>query len=563
MARPELAEAPRPRRRRAALAGIESRLVRAVARAPANVRTKLLVAFLGIAALLILIVVLGLRVLGQSNARVERLGRLQQRASTYQTLLTQANELRQLLALRAGGASGFATLTGRKSTVPAGRSWSRVDKAIVFALSELSPSTNEATYRFVPSTSDERVLERIRSDFNAFARSLDAVLALDSTGASGEQTRPSLQRAIDADQDLFTHANALAARTDAQTSELIAANRSAYSSSQELFTVFGAGSVALALGLGLILSWSLIGPIQRTEARLAEIAAGDFSGNLDIPNRDELGALAANVNQMNDELRRLYGELETASRHKSAFLASMSHELRTPLTAIIGFSEVLHDGLAESTVETQREYLVDIIRSSRHLLDLINDVLDLSKVEAGHLALDLSRFSLREVLESGLHTVREAAHARGVTLTLDVASEVEVIEGDARLIRQVVFNLLANAVKFTPSNGRVDVSAIPSGRDDVCVAVRDSGIGIAPTDLERIFQEFQQTDGTAGGTGLGLALARRFVELHGGRITVVSELGIGSTFSFTVPCSGAKADGSSGSADHAAQSPSRAAQAER
>jgi signal transduction histidine kinase len=546
----------------AGLAGIESRLVRAVAKAPANVRTKLLVAFLGIAALLVLIVVLGLRVLGQSNARVERLGNLQQRASTYQTLLTQANELRQLLALRAGGEPGFVILTGQKSTVPAGRSWSRVDSAIVFALSELSPSTNKAIYGFVPSPSDQRALNRIRSDFKAFARAMDAVLALDSKGASSDATRPALRRAIDADRDLFTRASALAARTSAQTSDLIAANRSAYSSSQEVFTTVGAASVALALVLGLIISWSLIGPIRRTEARLAEIAAGDFSGQLDIPNRDELGALAANVNQMNAELRRLYGELETASKHKSAFLASMSHELRTPLTAIIGFSEVLHDGLSEWTIETQREYLDDIIRSSRHLLDLINDVLDLSKVEAGHLALDVSEFSLREVLESGMHTVRELANARRITLNLAVAPGVEVIEGDARLIRQVVFNLLANAVKFTPSDGRIDVSAMPSGRDNVCVAVRDSGIGIAPTDLERIFEEFQQSDGTTGGTGLGLALARRFVELHGGRISVASEVGAGSTFSFTVPCSGEDADAAARPLDHATPSLGNATRAE-
>jgi signal transduction histidine kinase len=536
MAPAEPVEAPPSQRRRDALARIESRLVGAVAGVPANVRTKLLVSFLVIAALLILIVVVGVRVLGQSNARVERLGNLQQRVSTYQTLLTQANELRQLLALRAGGEPGFATLTGQKNTDTA--AWSGVDKAIGFALSELSPSTNEATYEFVPSRSDERVLARIRSDFNAFAHALDTVSALDAKGASAKETRPSLQAAIDADRDLYKRANDLAARTSAQTSGLITANGSTYASSKDLFILFGAGSVILALGLGLIISWSLISPIQRTETRLAEIAAGDFSGRLDVPNRDELGSLAANVNQMNDELRRLYGELETASRHKSAFLASMSHELRTPLTAIIGFSEVLHDNLAETSVETQREYLGDILGSSRHLLALINDVLDLSKVEAGHLALDVSRFSLREVLESGLHTVRESAHSRGVNLTLDVAPEIDVIEADERLIRQVVLNLLANAVKFTPSGGRVDVSAEASGDEEVRVAVRDSGVGIAPADLERIFEEFQQADRTSGGTGLGLALARRFVELHHGRITVTSKVGAGSTFSFTVPRSG-------------------------
>ncbi len=151
----------------------------------------------------------------------------------------------------------------------------------------------------------------------------------------------------------------------------------------------------LALVLGLLLSWSLIGPIQRTEARLAEIAAGDFSGRLDVPNRDELGSLAANVNRMNDELRRVYGELETASRHKSEFLANMSHELRTPLNAIIGFSQVLRQRLFGEINEKQEEYLDDILSSGNHLLSLINDVLDLSKVEAGQVELEVAAFSLR------------------------------------------------------------------------------------------------------------------------------------------------------------------------
>src|SRR6185312_9904713 len=170
----------------------------------------------------------------------------------------------------------------------------------------------------------------------------------------------------------------------------------------DLFIAVAAISVVLALGLGLILSWSLIGPIQGTEARLADIAAGDFSGRLDVPNRDELGSLGRNVNRMNDELQRLYGELETASRHKSEFLASMSHELRTPLNAIIGFSQVLQQRLFGEVNDKQAEYLDDILSSGNHLLSLINDVLDLSKVEAGQVELEVATFSMREALERGV-----------------------------------------------------------------------------------------------------------------------------------------------------------------
>ena len=174
----------------------------------------------------------------------------------------------------------------------------------------------------------------------------------------------------------------------------------------------------LALLLGFVLSWSLIGPIQRIDTRLAAIASGDFTGHVDVTNRDELGALAANVNQMNDELRRLYKELETASQHKSDFLATMSHELRTPLNAIIGFSQVLREGMVGEVNEKQREYLDDILSSGNHLLSLINDVLDLSKVEAGQVELEVAPFSLRDALESGVVMVRERATTDGVQITL-------------------------------------------------------------------------------------------------------------------------------------------------
>ena len=168
---------------------------------------------------------------------------------------------------------------------------------------------------------------------------------------------------------------------------MIAQNASAYTSSRNLFIGVAAGAIVLALLLGFVLSWSLIGPIQRIDSRLAAIASGDFSGHVDVTNRDELGALGDNVNRMNDELRRLYRELETASQHKSEFLANMSHELRTPLNAIIGFSQVLRERMFGEVNAKQAEYLDDILSSGNHLLSLINDVLDLSKVEAGQVEL--------------------------------------------------------------------------------------------------------------------------------------------------------------------------------
>jgi signal transduction histidine kinase len=256
-----------------------------------------------------------------------------------------------------------------------------------------------------------------------------------------------------------------------------------------------------------------------------------------VPNRDELGALALNVNRMNDELRRLYGELEAASRHKSEFLANMSHELRTPLNAIIGFSQVLRQRLFGDINEKQEEYLDDILSSGNHLLSLINDVLDLSKVEAGQIELEVATFSMREALERGVVMVREPASKRGLRLALEPASDVDLVDGDERRLRQVIYNLLSNAVKFTPAGGSVVVgSARVDG--EVQVSVTDTGPGIAPEDHERIFEEFQQTDvgvEQREGTGLGLALSKRLVELHGGRIWVESEPGHGSRFVFALP----------------------------
>jgi len=220
---------------------------------------------------------------------------------------------------------------------------------------------------------------------------------------------------------------------------------------------------------------------------------------------------------MNDELGRLYKELENASRHKSEFLANMSHELRTPLNAVIGFSEVLQDRLFGELNEKQAEYVADIHTSGRHLLALINDILDLSKIEAGRMELQVNSVALGEVLESSVALMRERATRQGIGLRLEVSPTTGVIEADERKLKQVLFNLLTNALKFTSSGGRVEVSARGDG-GEVVVSVHDDGVGIAAADQARIFEEFQQagTSQMQEGTGLGLALSRRFVELHGG-----------------------------------------------
>jgi two-component system, NtrC family, sensor kinase len=237
------------------------------------------------------------------------------------------------------------------------------------------------------------------------------------------------------------------------------------------------------------------------------------------------------------ELQAANRELAAASQHKSEFLANMSHELRTPLNAIIGFSEVLSEKMFGELNEKQEEYSKDIHASGQHLLSLINDILDLSKIEAGRMELELTDFHLPQALDSALTLVRERAGRRGIALQINVDERLGQIQGDERKVRQVVLNLLSNAIKFTPEGGRIEVAAMP--RDGFAeVSVADTGVGIAPEDQEAVFEEFRQV-GTADkkveGTGLGLTLCRKFVELHGGKIWVKSQLGVGSTFTFTIP----------------------------
>jgi len=229
-------------------------------------------------------------------------------------------------------------------------------------------------------------------------------------------------------------------------------------------------------------------------------------------------------------------ELELASGHKSEFLASMSHELRTPLNAVIGFSDVLLEGLFGGLNERQEEYVRDIRDSGRHLLELINEILDLSKVEAGRMELEPSVVSLPALLEAGMALVRERAVRQALDVSLSVADDVGEVWADETKLKQVVVNLLTNAVKFTPSGGSVQARASAAG-DEVVVTVRDTGVGIAEEDLGRIFEAFQRGDRrrSVEGTGLGLTLSKRFVELHGGRIWVSSSVGEGSEFGFAIP----------------------------
>ena len=519
--------------KRRPLSRIDDPFVRAVARVPVTVRTKLLIAFIGTSMLLVAVGLLGQLVLGQSNDRVVSLGALRERAIGYGQLQRDVSNLRNLLAENVGE-DFYKVWTGVKHR----ENLEAIDRYASSVVRVIEAGTATDQLGFTPPREDRGDLAKIRDTAHRLWLVLDReLIPLYAENPTADDVLPIRVRVERLSSNLKSLAADLADGTRAEVDDLIERNASSFASSRALFIGVAAGALVLALLLGFILSWSLVGPLQRIDGRLAAIASGSFEGHVDVENRDELGALAANVNRMNEELRRLYTELEAASQHKSEFLANMSHELRTPLNAIIGFSQVLRDEMVGSVNEKQAEYLDDIISSGNHLLSLINDVLDLSKVEAGQVELEVHPFSLREALERGVVMVRERASEDGVRVAFVADPEVDVVAGDERRIKQVIFNLLSNAVKFTPAGGEVDVSATRAN-GEVRVSVADTGPGIAPEDRERIFEEFQQSETGVGhreGTGLGLALSKRYVELHGGRIWLESEVGRGSTFTFALP----------------------------
>ncbi len=251
--------------------------------------------------------------------------------------------------------------------------------------------------------------------------------------------------------------------------------------------------------------------------------------------------IAVENTRLFNEIQDKTHQLEVANRHKSEFLANMSHELRTPLNAVIGFSEVLLERMFGEVNPKQEEYLNDILSSGKHLLSLINDILDLSKIEAGRMELESQPFDLPAALDNALTLIRERAARHGLRLEVTVDPGLGEVKGEERRVKQVLLNLLSNAVKFTPEGGKISLSAsLNDGMAEISVA--DTGVGIAPEDQEAIFEEFRQVGSDYArkreGTGLGLALARRLVALHGGKLWVESEPGKGSTFTFTLPVSG-------------------------
>jgi len=492
-------------------------LVDRVARIPTRVQTKLLAAFLAIAALLIMAGAVGLQALRGVNERTEELIHLQRKIEAYRQV--QHDTTSQLYSVSS------ALLSSDDSTLSS-------------TLRHLNQFGYDADRLQFVAKDEVDLLEEFQRQYGRFVEIVTHVVELIRAGRAGEARELQVTQATPLADRLERLTNQLVNKAEADMVAGIDARTQAYETARWIVIAFALGSIALALGLGYAISWSLVGPVKEIEAKLNRVATGDFTQRVEVANRDELGALAANVNRMSEELGRLYQQLELASKHKSQFLANMSHELRTPLNAILGYAELMVDGIYGEPSERMRGVLERLQSNGRHLLGLINAVLDLSKIEAGQLTLSINDYSLKEVVQSVFVAVESLATAKRLALKIELPAALPPGRGDEQRITQVLLNLVGNAIKFT-ARGGVRLSVSPLRPGVLLFAVEDTGIGIPAEKLDPIFDPFTQADGSHtrrfGGTGLGLAISQRLVNLMGGRLWAESTVGVGSCFAFELP----------------------------
>jgi signal transduction histidine kinase/DNA-binding response OmpR family regulator len=495
--------------------GFNNLLVGSVARLPVRVQTKLLIAFLAIVALLIALGAVGLYTLSGVNQRTEELIRSERKIAAYRQV--QHDTTSQLYSISS------ALLVSDERTLDS-------------ALRQLNQFGYDLERLQFVAKDEIKLLGKVREEYDRFIAVVTRVVELIRSGHVEEAREAQLKEARPLANRLERLTNELVNKAEADVVAGIEASGEAYRTSQTIVIAFVVGAIALALILGRTISWSLIGPIREIDARLSEIASGDFTQRVAVGNRDELGALAANVNRTSEQLGDLYRQLEMASEHKSAFLASMSHELRTPLNAIIGYSEMLYETAQD---EGQEEFLPDLAKirdAGRHLLGLINDILDLSKIEAGKMDLYLEEVDLAGLIDEVRAIVEPLMAANANRLEIVCPAALGMFYTDRTKPKQSLLNLLSNAGKFT-HEGRVKLEVRPAP-SEISFIVSDTGIGMTEEQQGRLFQAFSQADASTtrqyGGTGLGLAISKHFCEMLGGTIAVESAPGQGSAFTITL-----------------------------
>ena len=531
-------------------------LVDAVAGMPASVHTKLLAGFLVSTLLLVAMAILSALVINRMSGQVQELARLQDKVNLSRQMehLVTAQSHYRAMALLTGDESNNAMIAAAKQEF-----LGHLD-----AIERLGTPHEGALFR------------RVREANSRFAAASDRVLGLHRVGNIDEARRLHLAEEHAISHELEAAMRALQRDADQE----MAAARAAFEADRALLTttvvVCSAISLPLALLLGFVFSWSFVRPVRRIDAVLAKIAAGQFGQQVDVPNRDEFGTLSTNLNSMSTQLATLYSTLRLlnedlqaknehlglelaerrrieaelavardqaldASRAKSSFLANMSHELRTPLNAIIGYSEMLHEEAEDQGQADLGADLRKIHTAGKHLLTLINDVLDLSKIEAGKTDLYLETFSITNMVGDVAAIVQPLVDKNANVLQVHCPEDLGAMRADMTKVRQALFNLLSNACKFT-HHGTISLTVAREtvdGAEWVTFAVTDSGIGISAEQMGTLFQAFSQASASTAheyeGTGLGLAISRRFCQMMGGDITVESAVGQGSTFTIRLP----------------------------
>ena len=481
-----------------------------------SLRTKLLIAFLVIETLLVSVGLIGLLSLREADQRANQVVGLQQKIEAYRQM--QHGTLRQLYGVS-------TALAFPNETTLAG------------ALRQINQFGYDLDRVSFVAKDEVALLNQVREEYARLTAVVSHIVDLIHNGRTAEAKQSELVELGPLADKLERLTNQLVNRAEADMVAGLDASRQTYVKSQILVAAVALASFVLTLVLGHAISRSVIDPVRIIHGGLNRIAAGNFAERIEVPNRDELGELAAHVNSACEELHQLYESLAEASRHKSQFLANMSHELRTPLNAILGFSELLLDGIYGDPPEKMRSAVERIQRNGKHLLGLINDVLDLSKIEAGQLRLSLADYCVEELVSGVFISVESLAAEKQLGLRVAVPPGLPPARGDERRLAQALFNLVGNAIKFTDA-GEVRIEVEAKG-DSYKFSVQDTGPGIDDADQTKIFEEFQQVDNsitkTKGGAGLGLAIVKRIVEMHGGRIWIESRLGHGARFSFLVP----------------------------
>ena len=507
------------------------KLVRWVAGIKSSVHAKLLTGFLMVTLLLIAMGAMGLQAITRTSRQSQLLDEAHKRVDW-------SRQIQHALALQMNF-TAMALLLQDKATVERTlRENNRFNNTLALIEKEARPEERE-------------VIQRIRAAQDEALTAVADIANLLRDGKVKEAMSLQLSSGYPTYQRIEALVDQVVAFEEEQMAGLRASLAPATRRTLILIGGFVGSSVLLAALLGFAISWSFILAVREAHGFFTQVAKGNFDATINVPNRDEFGDLADRMNQMSRELQTLYQgqqeaarelqklneQLRQASRAKSEFLANMSHELRTPMNAILGFVEMILDDIYGDVPPELKEPLTDIQVNGKHLLNLINDVLDLSKIEAGRMELSLAEYSVQDVMDIIGSSLQSLAAEKGVEFVVRAEEGIPLALGDGKRITQCLMNLAGNALKFT-RQGRVEVRAEQRG-DRLRYRVSDTGIGIPKDQLENVFGEFRQVDAAItrefGGTGLGLSITKKFVEMHEGRIWVESELGKGSTFYFEIP----------------------------